>query len=198
MTVLARPAPRALNTRTNACLPATLVARAGHRRLGGEAAVPRAWRNVTLSFYFVTFGLGQEETPQSAGRARDIHDRHGRRWITQATGRSRLSRGPGTPPGRSTQSGGSRPAGIGHDRNQPACPRPDAPQAVRQRRARHPSHARAIADRGRSIIPLPLRLPPCASLAATSRSTASATPGASTRSIFISIAAPDCWSSPRR
>lgn len=47
--------------------PRDLVARA-LTAMGGESAV-RGVRNVTLTYYLATFGLGQEETPQSPPRA---------------------------------------------------------------------------------------------------------------------------------
>ena len=64
MTALAVPLLLLLQARAPA--PHDLIARAV-AAMGGEAAV-RGLRNITVAYYFVTFGLGQEETPQSPAR----------------------------------------------------------------------------------------------------------------------------------
>ena len=60
-------APASASTPAKAAAPRDLIARAV-TAMGGETAL-RGLRNYSVTFYQTTFGLGQEETPQSPARA---------------------------------------------------------------------------------------------------------------------------------
>ena len=123
MTVLAVPL-LVLSTLAQTPAPRDLVARAV-TAMGGEAAV-RGLRNVTLTFYFATFGLGQEETPQSPARATftigtQTLDYAGSRQITVFEVRN--------PAGAINKVRRITANGIGMTETN-GVPTPDAPQAV--------------------------------------------------------------------
>lgn len=104
--------------------PRDLVARAV-TALGGEAAV-RGVRNATVSFYQITFGLGQEETPLSPPRATIITgtqttDFAGSRQISVSEARN--------PAGQINKQRRITAGGIGLVENNGAQA-PDAPGAV--------------------------------------------------------------------
>jgi glyoxylase-like metal-dependent hydrolase (beta-lactamase superfamily II) len=113
-----------LSTLAQTPAPRDLVARAV-TAMGGEAAV-RGVRNVTLSFYLATFGLGQEETPQSPARATftigtQTLDYADNRQITVSEVRN--------PAGAINKVRRITAAGIGVTETN-GVPTPDAPQAV--------------------------------------------------------------------
>jgi glyoxylase-like metal-dependent hydrolase (beta-lactamase superfamily II) len=123
MTVLAVPL-LVLSTLAQTPAPRDLVARAV-TAMGGEAAV-RGVRNVTLSFYFATFGLGQEETPQSPARATFTT---GTQTLDFADNRQITVSEVRTPAGAINKVRRITAAGIGMTETN-GVPTPDAPQAV--------------------------------------------------------------------
>jgi glyoxylase-like metal-dependent hydrolase (beta-lactamase superfamily II) len=123
MTVLAVPL-LVLSTLAQTPAPRDLVARAV-AAMGGEAAV-RGVRNVTLSFYFATFGLGQEETPQSPARATFTT---GTQTLDFADNRQITVSEVRTPAGAINKVRRITAARIGMTETN-GVPTPDAPQAV--------------------------------------------------------------------